>query len=107
MPRGLLLRLESQFSPSTFELDLRGLSASLDLGSVHINIERLLLLMRSLKRLNDEQEDPADSGDLFSETEAPLSPATQSPRSPGRLRSMGRLSVSRCANIYGRNIQLA
>jgi hypothetical protein len=99
MPRGVDLKLEARFSPSNFELDTGGLSASLDLGSVEMNLAKLLSLLEALKPPNNQANDAADSGDMFSpsDSEAPMSPPLSpplSPRSPGRLRSMAQLSVS-------------
>jgi hypothetical protein len=89
--QGIKLELGAHFLPSRLELDLGGLNASLDLGSIEIHLEELLSVMKSLKRAkHNVAGENTDSGDLLSPSE---SETLQVPMSPGRLRSMDPFGV--------------
>lgn len=90
--QGIKLELGAHFLPSRLELDLGGLNASLNLGSIEIHLEELLSVIKSLKRAkHNVAGENTDSGDLLSPSE---SETLQVPMSPGRLRSMDPFGVS-------------
>jgi hypothetical protein len=89
--QGIRLELGAHFLPSRLELDLGGLNASLDLGSIQVHLSQLLSVLRSLKEAkHNVAGENTDSGDLLSPSE---SETPRVPMSPGRLRSMDPFGV--------------
>jgi hypothetical protein len=103
MPEGLKLDFGARFFPSTFTPDTGGLEASLDFGSVQLQLAEVLEVMKSMKSPESFTVDSVDSGDLLSPSETDV--PKDVPLSPRRLRSMDPFSV-RClqTRLIGANV---